>query len=330
MSETVQEFSKRVESQSAGAEKAPIAPGSAERAAANAAYEAADDAFLAKLSGGDGQGNPAQAPQGAAQGVESEKVKGDAEADHDLDRALTALDLDQVPESVVDKLDRTALLEWGAKAKERQAKTASELQARSERIKALEAEIATLKPGGNTQRAETGNGRTTQEDADELETLKQTFGDELAAPLAKLLKRREAESGQRVALLESLLERQLESSAKAGLRERFPQIDDPTKFALVKKEMESHYAKYRGEDPETVVANAMRDAARVIFFDESEASDAGRRLASHRKRLASQPAPPSGRTSNQKALTHAEREDAILDAILRGDNAEKERLMRAV
>lgn len=260
-------------------------------------------------------------------GAESESAKSPEveESDADLAKAYTALKLDQVPPAVLAKLDRAEVLEWASKAKERQSKTAQELQARTERIRQLEA-LGVTKASEATSPTAQANG------PDELAEIREKYGDELAAPLAKLLEKRQQENDGRIALLSGLLEKQLVTAAKANLRESFPQVDDPAVFAELQKELPYHVSKYRdaGMDADEAYMLAMRDAARVKLFDEVQASNAGKALASYRTRMSSQPTPPTGKPVAPKAMTAAEREDALLNAIFSGDNEAKERLMRTV
>jgi hypothetical protein len=312
------------------------------RTQAEASVSASEDAFLAGIFPGKPPAPKVevaetkaeeQAPDGrSAAGSESESKKADeeTESDPEWEKASTVLALDGVPVAMLAKLDRAEVLEWASKAKERQAKTAQELKARTERIKALES-------AATTPKAETSKEAPTAKvgDPGELKALEEAFGAELAAPLAKLLERTRSEVQERydreIGVLSSILEKNLINSAKAGLREHFPQVDDPEKFAELRKEMPAHIAKYRdaGLDAEESYQSAMRDAARVLFFEEVQASNAGKALASYRKRLASQPTPPTGKPPMPKAMTAAEREDALLEAIFKGDVEAKERLMRA-
>jgi hypothetical protein len=299
--------------------------------AAEVATTAAEDKFLA------GVFPPAKNtvpevrsdPVAESGSTESEQV---TESDADLERASTVLALDGVSPAIMARLDRAEVLEWASKAKERQAKTAQELQARAERIKQLES----VKP---TAEKEAPKSPTASVEPDEIAAIRERFGDELAAPLVKMLEKqrsaateREREIESRLGLLSSLVEKQLVTSAKASLREMFPLVDDPTRWPEVEKELAHHVAKHRdaGKDAEQAYFDAARDAARVVFFDEARAAEAGRTLAGYRKRLASQPTPPTGKPAATKAMSASEREDALLTAIFSGDKEAKERLTRAV
>ncbi len=328
---------------------APAAPASSEqiRSQSQAKVDAIEDTFLAGLfpttpaepvATVDDDGEPAAAPAAKAQPPEgrsapegkseSNKADEETESDPEWEKACTVLGLDGVSVAMLAKLDRAEVLEWSSKAKERQSKTAQELKARTERIKALEAT-------GNTPKAETPKSPTAPNDPGELKALEDAFGPELAAPLAKLLEKQRGELrdqyDREIGVLSSILEKNLLTSAKAGLREQFPQVDDPEKFAELRKEMPAHINKYRETmDAEEAYAAAMRDAARVLFFEEVQATNAGKALASYRKRLSSQPTPPNGKPPAPKAMSPEEREDALLEAIFKGDTEAKERLMRAV
>lgn len=299
------------------------------------ANAAADEAFLANVFK-PAEAAPASAPaaeetKNVTEAAEAAPVKSESEkpesvesTDADLAKAFTTLKLAGAPESVLGKLDRAEVLAWASKAKEEQTKTAKELQVRAERIKVLEA-------GATTKPAEPEKP-TAAVDGDELEALKTNFGDELAAPLAKIIGKERARADERITFLEGLLERQLISSAKAGVREQFPQVDDPAKFAEILPDvrLEMGTGKYKGMEPEMAVSSAMQYVLRARFFEETRASEAGRQLAQHRQRLAAQPTPPTGKSEKPKPMTHAEREDAVLAAIWKGDVETKKRLMEAV
>jgi len=304
------------------------------KAEAKATTEAAENAFLAKVFAGPESDAPVRSDeevledvvgeQNSAKGepeaeVEEKPQKGEkAQSDSDWEKACSTLALDGFSKTVLEKLDRTEVLELASKAKERHAKTANELKTRTERIKELE-EV-------RSKAVET-TGPTDAED-DELKNIRETYGEEFAASLSKAMKRKESEYEQRIAALEQERVRGIIDGARASLRDQFPQLDDPDKLEKVQVEMGSHLHKYQELPASERAKNAMRDAARVLFFDEIKASDAGKALAAHRRRIGSQPTPPNGKPMGQKAMTAAEREDAILDAIFRGDTEAKERLMR--
>ncbi len=267
----------------------------------------------------------------AEEGVESKKESSE-ESDPEWEKACTALALDGVPKSLLERLDRTEALEWASKAKERQTKTAQELKSRAERIKELESGVTTPK---TETKGTQPQGPTDFGDDPELKAIRDALGDEIAAPLAKLIERRTAKATEaekryedRIAQLEAEHVRNLVDGARASLKEQFPQLDDPAKLEEVHAEMAAHLPKYQDLAPAERAKMAMRDAARVVLFDDVKASEAGKALASYRKRIGSQPTPPNGKTPTPKAMTAAEREDALLDAIFKGDAEAKERLMR--
>lgn len=299
--------------------------------AAEVATAAAEDKFLAGVFPASKNEAPEvrSDPVAESASIESEQP---TESDADFERASTVLTLDGVPSAIMAKLDRAEVLEWASKAKERQAKTAQELQARAERIKQLES----VKP---TAEKEAPKSPTASVEPDEIAAIRERFGDELAAPLVKMLEKQRAAASEkeqafegRLGILSSLIEKQLVTSAKASLREMFPQVDDPARWTEVEKELTHHIAKHRdaGKDADQAYSDAARDAARVVFFDEARAAEAGRTLAGYRKRLASQPTPPTGKPAATKAMSPSEREDALLAAIFGGDKEAKERLTRAV
>lgn len=319
------------------------------KVAAKAAVEKADNAFLEKLFGGESdpvaeaKEAPAEEPAAKAEAAEeapqeetTEQPKAAAEekptksdkaqSDSEYEKACSVLALDGVSKTVLGKLDRAEVLEWASKAKERQAKTANELKTRSERIKELEGGVTTTKAETKAEASPTAEG-----DDPELRSIRETFGDEFATPLAQYIKKQTEgirAANERIAQLESERVVNLIDGARASLRDQFPQLDDPAKMEQVQAEMGVHLAKYQDKTPPERANLAMRDAARVLFFDELRASEAGKALASHKRKMSSQPTPPSGRTTGPRVMSASEREDALLDAIFRGDGEAKERLMR--
>lgn len=321
------------------------------KVAAKAAVEKADNAFLANLFG---EGSVPAAPEASEApeteaapeaevaeeaatktteqpkaAAEEKPTKSDnTQSDSDFEKACSVLALDGVSKTVLGKLDRAEVLEWASKAKERQAKTANELKARSERIKELEGGVATKQPETKAEQASTP---TAPED-DEIRSIRETFGDEFATPLAQYIKKQtegvRAAYEERLAQLEGQHVRNLIDGARASLRDQFPQLDDPAKLEQVQQEMGAHLHKYQEKPPSERANLAMRDAARVLFFDELKATEAGKALASYKRKMSSQPTPPSGRTTGPRTMSVAEREDALLDAIFRGDAEAKERIMR--
>lgn len=306
-------------------------------AEAKATVNAQEDAFLSKLFPAEAQApkeqepaaEPAKAEAKEEEQAEPATVDSDAgkepeaeqttESDPEWEKACTALKLDGVPDAVLEGLDRAEALKWASKAKERQAKTANELRAKAEKIKELEASITT--PKTESPKAPTVDGD------DPLKVIRETLGDEVAAPLAKWMEQQKLDMEQRISLVESERVRGLIDGARASLREQFPQLDDPEKLGQVQEEMGRHLDKYADKNPAERAQLAMRDAARVLYFDELKASEAGKALASYRKKMGAQPTPPNGKTPTQKPMTREQREDALLDAIFRGDAEEKARLM---
>ncbi len=244
-----------------------------------------------------------------------------AESDPDWEKACTALKLDGVPDAVLEGLDRAEAIKWASKAKERHAKTAKELQEKAAKIKELESGRVTTKEADGKQAA-------TADDDDPLAKIREAYGEELAAPLAKWMEKQREAYDARLRDVEADRVRTLIDGARASLKEQFPQLDDPEKLEAVQSEMAAHVHKYQDLSPHERAQMAMRDAARVLFFDEVKASEAGKALASYRKKMTSQPTPPNGKTPTQKAMTSAEREEALLEAIFRGDTEAKGRLMR--
>jgi hypothetical protein len=321
------------------------------KVAAKAAVEKADNAFLEKLFGNESAPAaeateaPAEEPKAKAvaakeepqeetteqpeAAAEEKPAKSDkAQSDSEYEKACSVLALDGVSKTVLGKLDRAEVLEWASKAKERQAKTANELKTRSERIKELEGGVTTTKAETKAE----SQTPTAEGDDPELRSIRETFGDEFATPLAQYVKKQtegvKAAYEERLAQLESERVRNLIDGARASLRDQFPQLDDPAKLEQVQAEMGAHLAKYQDKTPTERANLAMRDAARVLFFDELRASEAGKALASHKRKMSSQPTPPSGRTTGPRVMSASEREDALLDAIFRGDGEAKERIMR--
>lgn len=301
---------------------------------AKATTEAAENAFLAKVFAAPEPEAPVRSDEEALEAAVGEQNSSEAEAevdekespkkgekaqsDSDWEKACSTLALDGFSKTVLEKLDRAEVLELASKAKERHAKTANELKTRAERIKELEE--------AKSKAPETAS--PTDAEDDELKEIRETYGEEFAASLAKALKRRDSEYEQRMAVFEQERVRVIIDGARASLKDQFPQLDDPDKLEKVQIEMGSHLHKYQDLPANDRAKMAMRDAARVLFFDEVKASEAGKALAAHRKRIGSQPTPPNGRPMGQKAMTPSEREDALLDAIFRGDTEAKERLMR--
>lgn len=303
---------------------------------AKATVNAAEDAFLSKLFPEEAPATKEQEPTPAVKAEAKEEVQAEpatvdsdaekepeveqtTESDPEWERACTALKLDGVPDAVLDGLDRAEALKWASKAKERQAKTANELREKAEKIKALEASVIT--PKAESSKAPTVDGD------DPLKAIRETLGDEVAAPLAKWMEEQRAGFEQRLSLVESERVRSLVDGARASLREQFPQLDDPEKVAEVQSEMGRHLDRYSDKPPHERAQLAMRDAARVLWFDELKATEAGKALASYRKKVSSQPTPPNGKVPTQKPMTREQREDALLKAIFDGDAEEKKRLM---
>jgi hypothetical protein len=305
------------------------------KAEAKASTEAAENAFLSKVFAAPEATAPSRSDeevldeavgeQNSTEGepeaeVEEKPKKGEsAQSDSEYEKACSTLALDGYSKTVLGKLDRTEVLELASKAKERHAKTANELKTRAERIKELEEATSAAK--------ETSSPTEASED-DDLKEIRDTYGEEFAASLTKALNRRKSEYEQRIAALEQERVRGIIDGARASLKDQFPQLDDPDKLEKIQVEMGNHLHKYQDLPASERAKMSMRDAARVLFFDEVKASEAGKALAAHRKRIGSQPTPPNGKPMGQKAMTPAEREDALLDAIFRGDTEAKERLMR--
>jgi hypothetical protein len=212
------------------------------KVAAKAAVEKADNAFLEKLFGdkadpvAEAKEAPAEEPQAKDEAAEEapqdktteqpkaaaeeKPAKGDkAQSDSEYEKACSVLTLDGVSKTVLGKLDRAEVLEWASKAKERQAKTANELKTRAERIKELESGVTTTK----AETKATAQTPTAEGDDPELHSIRETFGDEFATPLAQYIKKQteavKTAYEERLAQLEGERVRNLIDGARASLRD---------------------------------------------------------------------------------------------------------------
>lgn len=246
-------------------------------------------------------------------------------------RAMHALKRDRVPQEILDKMadeNPRQFIEWGLGRADAQGK----VDGFGQRLSDLEGR---LEDGEETEGAEETSGRNARDsqpaadiqhlvplDWDKItEPFNEVIGEEAADPLKKfgqaILDKVQREIHARdhfISGLMQLVENRELSFAKKELGDRFPQLNTEDGFAQVGAEMK----KLLTTGEYTDIPSLMADAARISFSDTLMDTRDRRRSESHRMKnqgqvdMADQIRP----TSRSKSVD--EKEDAALDAILKG------------
>jgi hypothetical protein len=264
-------------------------------------------------------------PKEAKKVEEAEGV--DAEA---YEHALTALRLDGVPQSVLEKLGRADLLAWGSKAAKRHTKTATELQQRTEKIRALEEAQTTKKPEPQKPTGDVDLDAALKPAIEALDELGTDAGAKLAQALKALQGRIDEKLGaveQTNALFGSHLAEFVLESARSKLTERFPELADDAQFEKVQTKMIAlaQSGAYADMSIRQSVPAALEDAAKIVLFDAASKRTSDAVSTQHRKRANGQMTPPS-RAPEGKKLDRDAMEDRLIDLLSAGKRDEARKL----
>lgn len=288
----------------------------------NPATPPSDDEILDKLMG---KTNPVAEPEKPQETPEEpkgetppEKPQVTAPSKRSLEKAAKALELDGWTEEDIDELPPEKLVRLGKQAGERQAKIAKELEARSQNGEAGRRE----QDGARAAKAEPGGQLSTDALKSKLKPITDVLGEEAGAALMELFNNQTGTYQQRIDALEARIGQLMEArgedvgrDTRQQLSERFPELTDDETFDEIVDEMaQLGSIKGRWKD----MGQLMEAACRLKGLEEKRASTPKSPRVPGSKRDASLPTTPSKAPSNDKPLTHAEREDRALDAALSG------------
>ncbi len=240
-----------------------------------------------------------------------EPAKADGVNSEEYDKALHALQLDNVPVKVLAGMSNDEIIEWGNS----RAKNHGDWQTLREEVAALRKAA----PGEAVAVKDPERANDAYET--ELADLAEVFGDDAVEPFRKVLEAAStAATGQTKALFDRLTKME-QSAARRELDGEW-KLSDPARWKQVMEVRTADRNEYESE------TDALRAAARQAFADETLA-DYKRKLAhEHKQRSNGQPMTESTVTTPgaRDGSTVAELEDQLLDAIKRQDEPEKMRI----
>jgi hypothetical protein len=253
------------------------------------------------------------------------KASADSVNPDDLRKAINALKRDHTPQSVIDGLDSTRIVEWGLKLANKQA----ESDGFGAQLSGLKAELAKL-TSTDSPSAEPG----LLDAKAGLAEFREMFGDDATAPLEKLL----------MPLLEKASTPNADPAQAARVEKMEAQLQQ-WEQREVRRELVDKHPEYKlGEDErwDRLLASRKGDAneysserealdvhRRLLFADEINADSKAMLNEQHRLRDAGQPTPPSGATP-PATLTDDQLEDLFLNAQQDGNEAEKARIEKLI
>lgn len=238
-----------------------------------------------------------------------------------LAKALTALRFEKYTDQDLDGMSDEQILRLGTPMAERQA---AESQRRESETQARNGNATAARTGSPADKQQ-GQPAAPAEDDEVSQAVKgflDVAGEEYAEPFQKVVKSLEKKFSARVEAAESDLETLLDTTARASLRERFPQLDDP-KHENDLNELMHDMAK-SGRYGRADYPRLMRDAAWVLF-GESVAAQAGARRATVREARRQGGPIVSTREHAPKARTLESRLDAAFDSVDKGASYEEGR-----
>jgi hypothetical protein len=266
-----------------------------------------------------------EAPAAQTKESESKGEKREVAAD-DLEKALAALRRDGYPKHVIETIGDEQVVELGLKRAKVQAdydraySKASDLEQKLEELEAAKAaapEPTTAEPVGNLAPLDLSELLNPIEDllGEDGKKAFDGLGKALQAQASKAVQEATGPLAERIDQISAAFYTLQEASAKEQLASDFPGLSDPDVYGRVRDRMARMAANGEYDDMHSL----MRDAAKIEFFDhkrpETKAQDTKRKDL---KRNGT-PSPDDRRKIDVKAMTPADREDAILEAIEAGD-----------
>lgn len=247
----------------------------------------------------------------------------------DVEKAITSLRRAKIPQTVLKKMSNREIIAMSKDVTARQAEvdeTYRELGELRKKSKELESRKE------SDVRAEPTEQPLPNDLTADLAKLANDLGDDAAKALGSIVTRMHAagvkQSGEEakalrteLASMSGLVERLMTKEIRGDLKERFPEVEDAKKWEKV-KDKASTLAKtgdYAGSDDP--MRDVFEDAARLVIGVPPATS--APKKESRAKELG-QPASKSKQTP-PAALSYEDREDAALDALLKGGSREKAR-----
>lgn len=309
------------------------------------AQELSDDAVIASILSGNAPAAPvAPASAEVNQPVEAAQAAPQVEPSSDVGEVevdLTPLKLLGVPQSVLEKLPRSELLEWSSQTKERESKRSADFQQRSVEAKQALAELAALKEQAAKVSKEAERKPTVELDldaqlkpiVDKLAEYGVPAGDELAAAI-KGLKSATAAQIEGLQTVNQRLASEVGEffvdQSRQKLLEQYPQLSDDAVFDAVRKEADMLFETGRFADIpyRKAVGKALESAAKLVLFDDIVKARSEKVQSQHRERLASQPTAPT-RQQAPAPVSDEDRESMIANALIAGKLEEAQRIARS-
>ena len=303
--------------------------------------DASDDAILDRLMGEKDAFEAAVDPPTPEPGQSTESQEETVEAQDDTtsededtetrsepmseeyEKAIAALRRDGVPESALENMDDSSILEWGTK----RAKNQADVDGYGAKVKELEDKLNSAQSADGSEETSEGAGtdqaqaqpETTKELNQYKDRISDLFGDEAAeavmSPIRDLVQQTKQileDQRQAIASIQSDQQVRTLTETRSRLQERFPRLADDTDFGKVVEGMQKLAAIGEYDN----IDELMTDSYRVNFAKLAEQE--AKKAQVDRMKDGGQPTTQSQSSAPARSKGGEEREDAALDALLSG------------
>ncbi len=295
-----------------------------------------EDEFLASMESGAeshiqelDSGRAAEAEETLREGLEgTEFAEEDTPAEDtsvdpdDLESALKALRRDGYTDGEIDALGQEAVVRLGLK----RAKTQKDVDRAYEDLKSLK-EQAEPKP--TADKAEPSADKPSVDLKKLAKPLYQDFGNDAGDAIVGLVSKANEQSTGQLKQVTAELQATREfatavaaETMRAGLGERFPQVNDDASWSQVLEKANDFAAAYGSKDgskPMAAFRECVTDAAKVLFAGEQASPATSKKKA--------RPSVP-GKNPKPRAIPQEQVDDLILAALESGNKETAERLSR--
>lgn len=251
---------------------------------------------------------------------DQEEVREEPEANEespDLEKALSALRRDGLPNALIEKMSNEEILEYGDKRSKVQGDTDDAYRQLSELKKAQETAPENIEK--SEVPAEPVDQPSFVNLQEAVQPFAEIFGDDAAEALQHVTAAALQPYKEQISAQQNVLEGFLMREAKVELAGQFPSISTDRGFADVQERMQTLVKSGEYSDISTLMA----DAARLTFADEGgpQGKEQQTRLAN--RKASGQPTVNGSTGANEgPPMTDDERDEAILDALESGTSPE--------
>jgi len=277
----------------------------------------------------DEEPEPEEQPDGDSADGEAPESPERADAEGDLERALSALRRDGLSKALLDNLSDEQILELGLKRAKVQSDTDAAYRELQELRKKESAREGTEESGASEHTVEPTSDQPSPLDfSSAVEPFAEEFGADAGTALRGALERVASPLVQQIEGLRQMLLPVMLEKTRTELGERFPGLSDNDAWSKV-TDKAARFWRGGGYESE---ADAWDDAARAVLGRPEDRRDSDRRERARQESRARSSGQFNGnvpKTRRERPLTKDQRTDAILDAVLDGRVDEARRVAGA-